>query len=337
MAQQHTGVRAIVSRVIRRPVLLLLALAALLTAALAAYCLTPAPTERVEEPRFWGTDGPFNVSDDAPSGNDVVVFIQEAHAPFYDSVPKSHFEWQCPLGSDGSIVVSAFLGKLICRYVQPIDPATADTAAPLTPWQHGLLGVSLTQEALGPFRTQRSLRLVCPVWVPPVLLGLYPFTWSIWYAWRRLRRARRGWCRRCGYDLAGNTTGVCSECGVAIRPERFAYPYLVLTLLVPLGLFALLSWRWTGEPYSPGPWLYSRGWYGFDMMDGAFHFSRGGEIAHSRDLGWYPTFRWPHWGGWVLTIPFWMPPLALGFVPVWLLIISPLRQRLRRACRHGRS
>jgi hypothetical protein len=32
---------------------------------------------------------------------------------------------------------------------------------------------------------------------------------------RRLLRARPGLCRRCGYDLTGNTTGVCPECGAA--------------------------------------------------------------------------------------------------------------------------
>ena len=32
-------------------------------------------------------------------------------------------------------------------------------------------------------------------------------------AWRRLRRPLPGHCRKCGYDLTGNVTGVCSECG----------------------------------------------------------------------------------------------------------------------------
>jgi hypothetical protein len=40
------------------------------------------------------------------------------------------------------------------------------------------------------------------------------------WAWRRRRRDRRrlrkGLCRRCGYDLRGNASGVCPECGSAI-------------------------------------------------------------------------------------------------------------------------
>ena len=31
--------------------------------------------------------------------------------------------------------------------------------------------------------------------------------------WRRDRRIPPGHCQTCGYDLTGNTTGVCSECG----------------------------------------------------------------------------------------------------------------------------
>ena len=35
-------------------------------------------------------------------------------------------------------------------------------------------------------------------------------------AWRKLRRPLPGHCRKCGYDLTGNVTGKCSECGTEI-------------------------------------------------------------------------------------------------------------------------
>ena len=31
------------------------------------------------------------------------------------------------------------------------------------------------------------------------------------------RFARKGHCRKCGYDLTGNVTGVCSECGTKVK------------------------------------------------------------------------------------------------------------------------
>jgi len=40
--------------------------------------------------------------------------------------------------------------------------------------------------------------------------------------WRRDRRIRPGHCLKCGYDLTGNVSGVCPECGTAINPGRVA-------------------------------------------------------------------------------------------------------------------
>ena len=43
-------------------------------------------------------------------------------------------------------------------------------------------------------------------------------TAATWYRYirpaeRRLERAAKGLCLRCGYDLTGNISGVCPECG----------------------------------------------------------------------------------------------------------------------------
>jgi len=36
---------------------------------------------------------------------------------------------------------------------------------------------------------------------------------------RRWHRRRKGRCLDCGYSMTGNTSGVCPECGQAVRPE----------------------------------------------------------------------------------------------------------------------
>lgn len=43
-------------------------------------------------------------------------------------------------------------------------------------------------------------------------------------AWTRIRIFGEGHipCARCGYDLMGNTSGICPECGMAIQPEHKA-------------------------------------------------------------------------------------------------------------------
>ncbi len=50
-----------------------------------------------------------------------------------------------------------------------------------------------------------------PFWLL-LLLTAIPTAW-LWHRDRGWRRP--GCCLRCGYDLTGNTSGVCSECGLA--------------------------------------------------------------------------------------------------------------------------
>ena len=62
---------------------------------------------------------------------------------------------------------------------------------------------------------------VCvPLWLTLTLLVLYPIFASICSPLRRHRRRKRGLCLTCGYNLAGNTSGVCPECGVLIDSDQ---------------------------------------------------------------------------------------------------------------------
>ncbi len=56
-------------------------------------------------------------------------------------------------------------------------------------------------------------RWIIPFWVPAVLLlpGL-----AALIPWRRRRRTV-GHCTQCEYDLTGNVSGVCPECGAPVR------------------------------------------------------------------------------------------------------------------------
>ena len=59
-----------------------------------------------------------------------------------------------------------------------------------------------------------SVGLVIPFWLL-LLLTAIPTAW-LWH--RDRRKIRPGCCLRCGYDLTGNTSGVCSECGLPKPP-----------------------------------------------------------------------------------------------------------------------
>ena len=55
-----------------------------------------------------------------------------------------------------------------------------------------------------------------PLWLTTIILGAWPAV-ALWRGpFRRWRRRRRGLCLKCGYNLAGTVSGVCSECGEAV-------------------------------------------------------------------------------------------------------------------------
>jgi hypothetical protein len=70
-----------------------------------------------------------------------------------------------------------------------------------------LLGLSLPRLENNPAGKQ----LVAPLWLPVALLT--PLT--IFLDRRDRRRRPPGHCQSCGYNLTGNTSGICPECGVA--------------------------------------------------------------------------------------------------------------------------
>jgi len=60
------------------------------------------------------------------------------------------------------------------------------------------------------------LQLRFPLWVPFVLFSIYPTIAFVRGPYRRHRRRKKGLCLKCGYNLTGNVSGVCPECGKRI-------------------------------------------------------------------------------------------------------------------------
>jgi hypothetical protein len=54
---------------------------------------------------------------------------------------------------------------------------------------------------------------VLPLWMPFLFIAV-PTT-ILW--WRDRRRFPSVRCRRCGYDLTGNVSGICPECGTGVE------------------------------------------------------------------------------------------------------------------------
>ena len=121
------------------------------------------------------------------------------------------------------IISDGFLEIAYCWFIP--------SGAPVTQMRRDLRLVSFhsgyAPEALGPL----PLIDVTPLPPPPVLVAksirmhllLVAFLFGACAAGpllrgpvRRWHRARRGLCVRCGYDLTGNISGVCPECGTRI-------------------------------------------------------------------------------------------------------------------------
>ncbi len=60
--------------------------------------------------------------------------------------------------------------------------------------------------------------LSIPAWTLITVFVAVPCSLLVFRIWRRRWRTKRGCCVACGYNLAGNTTGRCPECGAVVSP-----------------------------------------------------------------------------------------------------------------------
>jgi hypothetical protein len=56
-------------------------------------------------------------------------------------------------------------------------------------------------------------RVGFPLWFPVIVFAAYPVVALLRGPVRRWRRRTRCVCIECGYDLTGNVSGICPECG----------------------------------------------------------------------------------------------------------------------------
>jgi hypothetical protein len=60
------------------------------------------------------------------------------------------------------------------------------------------------------------VKVQVPLWALVATFSCYPAIVFLRGPLRRWRRQRRGMCAACGYDLTGNVSGVCPECGATV-------------------------------------------------------------------------------------------------------------------------
>ena len=82
-------------------------------------------------------------------------------------------------------------------------------------WRFAGLEIQTSGRYLGEHTTVASV----PFFVPIILLLVYPVIVFIRGPLRRWRRHIRGQCDQCGYNLTGNVSGVCPECGARVDAQ----------------------------------------------------------------------------------------------------------------------
>jgi len=110
------------------------------------------------------------------------------------------YRWRGLTFRDGSL-------RLFCEPKYPPSPAVA-----LVDRRWDGFEMFLTPHGGG----EMEFLLRLPLWLPLVLFALYPTIAFVRGPLRRHRRRKKGLCVKCGYDLTGNMTGICSECGEKI-------------------------------------------------------------------------------------------------------------------------
>lgn len=98
----------------------------------------------------------------------------------------------------------------------------------LPPVSGGFMASEMTAMSADPTYRQRlwSIRpgllyMWLPLWMPFVVFGAYPgYALVTRRSRRRRQRRKRGLCVECGYNLTGNVSGRCPECGSSCPPDE---------------------------------------------------------------------------------------------------------------------
>ena len=94
--------------------------------------------------------------------------------------------------------------------------ADAVKAGPLRAYSFAGFSVESYSRAVPPWGPSSNWLIRLPLWALFTLFAAYPSIAFIRGPLRRWRRGKRGSCLKCGYDLTGNVSGVCSECGTKV-------------------------------------------------------------------------------------------------------------------------
>ena len=124
------------------------------------------------------------------------------------------------LDSHGSISFRVRNGHCAASVFMPAAAVSHSLHERLDWFEEGF-GLEVGRCAGGGCNRQQYLCLEagCPLWFPAMIFLSFPAYWVGFGPLRRIRRRARGHCEKCAYDLRGNESGICPECGTKFSTE----------------------------------------------------------------------------------------------------------------------
>lgn len=130
--------------------------------------------------------------------------------------------WSLSLVSAGILLVLAALWPLMSRRVMLAAGVAlllwAGVYSYLNTWPDGAIGVFFTDRPWTKSAFAVRARLD-PTYLLGIALGVWQMALGVSMIRHGYPRPMPGHCGNCGYNLTGNTSGICPECGRSVRNE----------------------------------------------------------------------------------------------------------------------
>ncbi len=124
-------------------------------------------------------------------------------------------------GSDSTVILAHSGGIRYVRKATIDPPGSVVVNAPAIEFGPFEFGTAISSRGTPwGLQWQRTTRIKALLWPFAAVFCVYPAVWVVSGPLRAWRRRRSGLCLNCGYNLTGNTTGVCPECARCVDSDR---------------------------------------------------------------------------------------------------------------------